>query len=225
MSRPTVVVLAAGRGSRFSAGGHDSHNDDNKLLQPLGASTVLSATLGHVLETELPLVVVATPALADMARRTVAWRDIVVLPAAGSPGRSTGMGVSIAAGVATSAGAAGWLILPGDMPLVQPSTLLAVARELAQHPVAYAQHRGQRGHPVGFAAELFSDLVALVGDEGARRVVARYPAHGVEVDDAGVLVDIDTPADLERLRAESIRQASAGADDRRAASTRRNGRG
>jgi molybdenum cofactor cytidylyltransferase len=86
------------------------------------------------------------------------------------------------------------------MPLVQPTTLQAVARELDHHPVVYAQHKGRRGHPVGFAAELYSELTSLSGDEGARRLVARYPAFGLEVEDAGVLVDVDTAADLERLR-------------------------
>jgi molybdenum cofactor cytidylyltransferase len=67
------------------------------------------------------------------------------------------MGFSIAAGVGERSGAPGWLVLPGDMPLVQPSTLLAVATALEQYPVVYAQYRGRRGHPVGFAAELYSD--------------------------------------------------------------------
>jgi molybdenum cofactor cytidylyltransferase len=53
---------------------------------------------------------------------------------------------------------------------------------------------------VGFGTELYSELVRLSGDEGARRLVARYPAHGVEVDDPGVLLDVDTVADLERVR-------------------------
>jgi molybdenum cofactor cytidylyltransferase len=78
--------------------------------------------------------------------------------------------------------------------------LLAVARSLDQHPVAYAQHRGRRGHPVGFAAELYSELTGLSGDEGARRIIARYPAFAVEIDDPGVLVDIDTEDDLDALR-------------------------
>ena len=82
----------------------------------------------------------------------------------------------------------------------QASTLLAVAQALQVHPIAYAQHRGRRGHPVGFAAELFSELIALTGDEGARRLVARYPAQAVDVDDPGVLIDIDTVADLTALR-------------------------
>jgi molybdenum cofactor cytidylyltransferase len=30
--------------------------------------------------------------------------------------------------------------------------------------------------------------------------VARYPAIGVEVDDPGVLIDVDTEADLESVR-------------------------
>ena len=87
------------------------------------------------------------------------------------------------------------------MPLVQPATLQAVARQLDHHPVAYAQHRGKRGHPVGFAAELYSELVALTGDEGARRLVARYPAFAVELDDPGILVDIDTATTSESARA------------------------
>ncbi|MDP3610555.1 MAG: NTP transferase domain-containing protein, partial [Rubrivivax sp.] len=88
-------------------------------------------------------------------------------------------------------------------PRVQPGTLLAVATALEQHPVVYAQHKGRRGHPVGFAAELYSELILLDNDDGARRVVARYPAFGVDVEDAGVLMDVDTPADLEALQASS----------------------
>lgn len=195
MLGPVVVVLAAGRGSRFRGPAH-------KLTQPLGATSVLDTTLRHALASQLPIVVVTTAGMVGIAQRIVATRDIVVLPEVGTSGTEPlGMGYSIACGVSARPNAAGWLILPGDMPMVLPSTLQAVARELAHHPVAYAQHRGQRGHPVGFSAELYSELVALVGDEGARRLVARYPAHGVEVSDPGVLVDIDTEADLERLRA------------------------
>ena len=195
MLGPVVVVLAAGRGSRFRGPAH-------KLTQPLGATSVLDTTLRHALASQLPIVVVTTAGMVGIAQRIVATRDIVVLPEVGTSGSEPlGMGYSIACGVSARPNAAGWLILPGDMPMVLPSTLQAVARELAHHPVAYAQHRGQRGHPVGFSAELYSELVALVGDEGARRLVARYPAHGVEVSDPGVLVDIDTEADLERLRA------------------------
>ncbi|CAG1018122.1 molybdenum cofactor cytidylyltransferase [Burkholderiaceae bacterium] len=192
-SRPAVIVLAAGTGSRFGAPGH-------KLTQRLGASSILGATLRHAIASHLPVVVVTTEALADAARGYVASRDVVILPAVGTPGQPLGMGFSIAAGVAARPNATGWLVLPGDMPMVQGTSMAAVAAALEQHPVAYAQYRGRRGHPVGFSAELYSELVTLSGDEGARRLVARYPAYGVEVDDPGVLVDVDTEADLEKVR-------------------------
>jgi molybdenum cofactor cytidylyltransferase len=193
-SQRTVVVLAAGRSARFGAGRH-------KLAQPLGASSVLAQTLGRAIASHLRTVVVTTAAFVDVARSSVAARDVVVLPEVGADGAAAlGMGTSIAAGVSASADSGGWLVLPGDMPLVQPATLLAVARALAHHPVAYAQHRGRRGHPVGFAAELYTELTGLSGDEGARRIIARYPAFAVDLDDPGILVDIDTEDDLDALR-------------------------
>ncbi len=193
-ARPAVIVLAAGKGSRFLGA-------DHKLAQTLGASTVLGTTLQHAIASDLQVVVVTTQALADLACRSVAARDVIVLPEVGAPGETAlGMGYSIGAGVSARPEAGGWLILPGDMPQVQPLTLQAVARQLAHDAVAYAQYKGRRGHPVGFSPELYSELIGLRGDEGARRLVARYPAVGVEVDDPGVLVDLDTLADLDTLR-------------------------
>ncbi len=194
-----VIVLAAGRGSRFLGLEH-------KLAQPFAATTVLATTLANALASRLDTVVVTTAALAPLARHSIAARRVIVLPdvaeaADASPSAlGMGMGYSIASGVSASSTASGWLVLPADMPLVRPDTLQAVAARLAEHPVAYAQHKGRRGHPVGFAAELYTELVTLAGDEGARRLVARYPSWAVEVDDAGVLIDIDTVEDLQRLR-------------------------
>ena len=189
-TQTAIIVLAAGRGSRFKGQVH-------KLAQSLGAKSVLGQTITHAIESGLPVVVVTTDKLAAEAARWVARRDLVVLPEAGSSGKGLlGMGYSIAAGVAARPHAQGWLVLPGDMPLVLPATLRAVAQGLAQSPVVYAQHQGRRGHPVGFAAELYSELMQLQGDEGARRLTARYPSVGLELADPGVLVDVDTEADL-----------------------------
>jgi len=195
-----VIVLAAGQASRFAGVGH-------KLAQALDgpddSGMVLSVTLHNAIASHLPVLVVTRRELAPLVYQQVAARDVVILP----PLRGGGMGDSIAAGVSARADAAGWLLLPADMPRVRPTTMQQVALALQTHAVAYAQHRGRRGHPVGFAAELFSELVALTGDEGARRLVARYPALGVEVDDPGVLLDIDTVQDLAALR--SVRGGTA----------------
>ena len=195
--RPTIIVPAAGLGSRFGGAVH-------KLEQDFDGSTVLGSTVRHAIESQLPVLVVTTAALAPLVGRLLARRDIVVLTAAQA---ARGMGASIAVGVSERSGASGWLVLPGDMPLVRPGTLLAVAGALQQHPVAYAQYRGRRGHPVAFAAELYSELIQISGDDGARRVMLRYPAHGQDVDDPGVLLDVDTPGDLDALRQSALAAA------------------
>jgi molybdenum cofactor cytidylyltransferase len=197
--RPAVVVLAAGRGTRFRGPGH-------KLEQNLGdgpgADTLLARTLRHAIATQLPVVVVTTPALAPAVHKVVAARDVVTLAEHDAQGRPEpiGMGHSIVAGVSATGDADGWLILPADMPLVQPATILAVAQGLERYPVCYAQYRGIQGHPVGFGTELYSELMALQGDEGARRIVARYAAQPISVDDPGVHIDVDTVEDLARLQ-------------------------
>lgn len=188
--RPTIVVPAAGRGTRFGGPLH-------KLDQAFDGSTVLGTTVRHAVQTQLPVVVVTTAARVPLLAQQLATRDIVVISDVEA---ARGMGATIATGVAERSGASGWVVLPGDMPLVQPGTLLAVAGALEQHPVAYAQYKGRRGHPVAFAAELYSELIQLTGDDGARRVMLRYPAHGQDVEDPGVLLDVDTARDLEAMR-------------------------
>ena len=66
-TQSAVIVLAAGKGSRFEGG-------DHKLSQRLGAATVLGATLRHAIASHLEVVVVTTQPFADLARRSVAAR-------------------------------------------------------------------------------------------------------------------------------------------------------
>ena len=186
-NEPAVVVLAAGAGSRY-------HGTRHKLSEKLGGDTVLVRTLRNAIASEMSVVLVISESLIAEARGLVAPEDMVVVGARTQT--VWGMGDSIAAGVSIHASATGWLVLPADMPLVKPSSLRAVADALDQQPIAFAQYRGRRGHPVGFGAELFSELVMLKGDEGARRLLARYPTAAVELDDPGVLFDIDTIDDL-----------------------------
>lgn len=192
--RPTIVVLAAGRGSRYKGPRHKLAEPSLALAQGSAAgASILATTVRHAVESQLPLVVVTTAALAPLLAQQLATRDVLVLSDADA---ARGIGHSLAAGVAERSGAPGWLMLPGDMPLVQPASLLAVASALEQFAVVHAQHKGRRGYPVGFAAELYSELVLLNGDDGARRLMARYPAHGQELGDPGVLFDVDTADDL-----------------------------
>lgn len=189
-----VVVLAGGAGRRFDGVGH-------KLAQGLGESTVLVQTLSRVVEAGLPLVVVTTAPLVPLARTVVAARDIVLVqPDDSAAAGRTGLGYSIAAGVSACAHAPGWLLLPADMPLVQPATLLSVRRALGSAPIVRAQHRGWRGHPIAFSQELFTELCMLTSDDSVRRLLSRYPGSDIDVEDDGIRFDVDTLATLTAAR-------------------------
>ena len=182
---PTVIVLASGRGDRFRASG----GNGAKLQALLAGKPVLAHTLAAVQSSGLP------------------WH----LEDVGHPG----MGDSIAAAVRATAQAAGWLILPGDLPLVRPETLRAVAAALTGRIcAAQPQYRGERGHPVGFAPGCRAQLAALRGNFGAAPVLKAMRAidavADLVVDDVGIVTDIDTPEAL--ALAEALwRERSAGA--------------
>ena len=167
---PTVIVLAAGRSERFAAASGGQH----KLHALLGTRSVREHTLEAVRASGLPWHVVEAAHL-----------------------HLAGMGDSIATGVRACAEATGWLILPADLPLVQPQTLRTVAQALQSHTVVVPVFAGQRGHPVGFAAACGPALMALTGDQGARAVLQAHAPYALAVDDAGCIHDVDTPEALE----------------------------
>lgn len=176
VNSPVVIVLASGRGERFIAAG----GTGSKLQAPLAGKPVLARTLDAVRASGLP------------------WH----LEDAGHPG----MGDSIAAAVRATPDAAGWLILPGDLPLVRAETLRAVAAALGTGVGAVQpQYRGERGHPVGFGAACHAQLAALEGPLGASSVLRAMRAADsvldLPVDDIGVVTDIDTPEALARAEA------------------------
>ena len=107
-----------------------------------------------------------------------------------------GMGDSIADGVRATSEACGWLVLPGDLPLINPHTLLTIACELESCNVVVPVYQGQKGHPVGFGAICRDDLLCLQGDKGAASIVKKYALKLLQVDDVGTVHDVDTLTDL-----------------------------
>lgn len=107
---------------------------------------------------------------------------------------------SLQCGVAALPGdAGGCFFTPVDCPRVSAETLAALAgafRENSPPPlVVVPRHGSRRGHPVGCSRALFAELLALPTDESARTVVHRHAARAcvVDVADAGILDDVDTP--------------------------------
>jgi molybdenum cofactor cytidylyltransferase len=190
-SLATGLLLAAGRGSRFDPTGQHS-----KLLASLPDGTPVARAAAHRLLMSVPRVVaVVRPgaeALAHMLND--AGCDVIF-----SIEAERGMGASLAAGVHASADSEGWIVALADMPWVAPETIEAVACRLDEGAsIVVPMYRGRRGHPVGFGALHGPALTALDGDVGARALLASPDLTTIEVDDAGVLADIDTPSDLKR---------------------------
>jgi molybdenum cofactor cytidylyltransferase len=96
------------------------------------------------------------------------------------------------------------LMTPVDAPLIMSGTVAALIAEfLATHaPIVRAVHRGRHGHPVIFAREMFQALRHANPALGARGVVRTHTDRVVdlEVNDPGVLGDVDTPGDYDELR-------------------------
>jgi molybdenum cofactor cytidylyltransferase len=104
------------------------------------------------------------------------------------------MGDSIAAAVKASGAADGWLVVLGDMPFIQSSSIERVIASV--EGVTVPVSAGQYGHPVAFHRRFGPALMALSGDRGARPLFAQTQVREVQVDDPGVLWDVDVPQRL-----------------------------
>lgn len=166
------------------------------------ALSTLAQTLRVGLESELPIVLVAPPDAAQFARATLPGNAIVELNdiGTGAVSRSDCLARAVAAGVLASPHAPGWLIWPGDMADVMPQTLKELAQSVTRYPMVFPQYKQQRGHPVGLSSEFFSELIRLQSGRDLGRLMTRYPALGIDVDDPGILESVAAPEGLETLR-------------------------
>ena len=186
------LLVAAGRGRRFDPSGVRS-----KLEARLGGAMVavrtaqaLLACCDHVIAAVRP----DSVALAEQLR--LAGCEIV--PVNGEEG----MGTSIACGARAALRQPHLRVLlvqPADMPWLEADSVRQVAQAAAGagQLIVLPTFRGQDGHPVRFDASLVPALAQLSGDRGARQLLSSHPPLRMPVDDAGVVKDLDTPADLQ----------------------------
>jgi molybdenum cofactor cytidylyltransferase len=193
MSGPIgVIVLAAGQGTRFrQVAGADR---DKLLADCTGRDGAVRSVIEQVL-VSLPAtlakrVLVTTEDRPQVARMAQAYGFEILLI------ESTGLGDSIAAGVAACPQLGGWLIVLGDMPFILPSTVEQVLAGIADDGISVPVMNGEYGHPVGFGRTFGPGLMALSGDRGAKPLFASARVVEVAVEDAGVLWDVDVPEAL-----------------------------
>jgi molybdenum cofactor cytidylyltransferase len=186
------LLLCGGRATRFGS---------DKLLADLDGEPLVARSVANLLKGAGNALAVVPPGEIPLLR---------VLERAGcyileSADTRRGLGASLAAGVAHTREADGWIVALGDMPFIAPATIAMVRARLEAGAVLVAPALAgseRRGHPVGFGRALRDELLAIDADEGARSVIARHLPELVmlPVEDKGIVIDIDTPSDLEGRR-------------------------
>lgn len=183
------VLLAAGGGSRFGS---------HKLLHPLDDGAPIAGHSARHLITALPMsIAVIRPGDAELSV-LLRGLGLTIVECAKA---AQGVGASIACGISALPAVDGWVIALADMPWIQPRTIYAVAQHLRLGAeIAAPIYKEQRGHPVGFSATFKKNLSALHSDIGARAVLetAGERLLLINTHDAGVLRDVDVPADARR---------------------------
>ena len=193
MSEIVGIVLAAGRSARMAP--------RNKLLMPIGGMPMIRRVTASVLESGVSPVVVVTGYEADRIVEALNGLDVTSVT---NPSYADGISTSLKAGLETvSPTADGVLICLGDMPEIEIPVIHALlAAFTGPDAICVPVHRGRRGNPVLWGRKYFAEMMALTGDAGAKPLMARYTNSPIEVEVAtdSIFEDVDSPADLARLK-------------------------
>ena len=179
----TALILAAGQSTRMGT--------VNKLTKIWRGKALLRHCVDAFVESKVDDVIVVTGHEHDDVS-CVLQDDLAVVH---NPNFASGMGSSIAAGMAQVEKCDGVIIALGDMPLVTASHInaLLAAFDNDAGSIVVATCKGKLGNPVLFGAGHFQDLSMLTGDRGARAIIdASKQVTEVEIGDAARR-DLDTP--------------------------------
>jgi len=188
-----VILLAAGRSTRFGS---------DKREARIKGMPLLLYTVQQYTALSCPILVVINQSLSqNTVSELEKTSQLLVMPEPSDNPTVYGMADSLAAAI-KRVSMLGWnasLIGLGDMPFVQPETLKQLHNGLQSCSAVVPVYNGQWGHPVGFRQHYFSELAKLNGDRGGRSVLESARPMQYEVNDSGVVSDIDTPEQLHSL--------------------------
>lgn len=178
-----------------------------KLLLPYRGGTlvgsVVEALRGGGVST---IVLVTSPGDEDLR----AWAREAGVVAAVNPAPERGMLSSIREGIA-ALGKTGEILLvsPADLPALRPETVSTLVRRMEETgaPLALPVYQGRRGHPMAIAPALIPEIDTLDPDVGLKQLRDRHEdlLFELEVEDPGVVEDVDTPEDYEKISNGSAR--------------------
>lgn len=173
---------------------------ETKQLLPYRGRSLVDAALDTARECPFDqrIVTLGGSAAAVRARVDLGGFTVVEVPAAGS-----GCGASVSAAVgAVDPRADGLVLLLGDQPRVRAASVTALVTAAGGTPLGICRYDDGLGHPFWFRREVFAALRALHGDKAVWKLLHSGDFAVTEVPVAGpVPIDVDTPADYERLLA------------------------
>ncbi len=200
MSRLFAIVPAAGHSRRMGR---------PKLLLPLGKTTVIARMLSVLSRPEIETTLVVIRPDDEPLRGAVAACGAVPLqPAVPPPEMRDSVEYALRHIEKHYAPqpADGWILVPADYPLLDPSVIdaLLVHRRSSPEKILVPVHAGRRGHPTIFPCRLIREVYGLPADQGLNTLVHRHTAiiEQVDVNSPGIIADLDTPEDYARLLAE-----------------------
>jgi molybdenum cofactor cytidylyltransferase len=180
-----AIVLAAGFSSRFGS---------SKLLAELSSGkTVFQQTVERVAEAFPERFVITRPKMVAALQELAEGTSILSFEHA-----DQGMGATLAFAAQQIGDWDGCVVCLGDMPFIETATYRRIAELVTTGSIVTPTFDSKMGNPVAFGKNLYTDLEALTGDSGGRKLTSMYPqsVRELQVSDPGILHDIDTPEEL-----------------------------
>jgi molybdenum cofactor cytidylyltransferase len=187
-----AVILAAGQSRRMGS---------QKLLLPFAGQTVISHIVDQVLAAPIERTVVVTAPDGDAIRRALAGRPVTFVANPDPAGEMLG---SVRSGLrALPPQCAAAIVVLGDQPTIRAEVIADLVRSFhaTGAKIVVPSFQGRRGHPLLFSADYFAEVLTQHDGVGLRGLLQARPSESseLEVADAAVLTDIDTPDDYKRM--------------------------
>jgi molybdenum cofactor cytidylyltransferase len=192
--RIAALLLAAGKSSRMGT---------NKMLEEVDGRPMVACTAQRLLASRArPIIAV----LGNRAEDVAAALGKLPVERVLNPDFADGLSTSLKRGLAAlPEDVDGVVVCLGDMPLIagrDVDRLIGAFNPLEGRAIVVPTRRGKRGNPILWSRQFFAEMMALSGDQGARKLIEEHAdlVAEVEMDSDAIFIDIDTPQALAELR-------------------------
>jgi len=90
-----------------------------------------------------------------------------------------------------------FFLTPGDFPLIKKSTIHALA--MCPDEVVRPRYQNHNGHPIKLGSKVKQAIIHGDEKDNLRNILHKFNKTTIDVDDPGILMDLDTPDDYIRI--------------------------